>query len=93
MEKFTISNPRQSALNSKWKQEERNKVCKKIGRFMYSKGFPFNAVNNPCQVPMVDAIANFGFRFKPPSIHELITQILKEEMNDINIVGIKPQKA
>ena len=40
---------------------------------MYSKGFPFNAVNNPCYVPMVDAIANIGFRFKPPSIHELMT--------------------
>ena len=60
---------------------------------MYSKGFPLNTINNPCQVPMVDAIANFGFGFKPPSIYQLRTQILKEEMNDINIIGIEPQKA
>ena len=35
---------------------------------------------------MVDAIVNFGPEFKPPSMHELRTWILKEEMNDINIL-------
>ena len=35
MDKFTTSQPRQSTLNSKWKQEERKEVCRKIGRFMY----------------------------------------------------------
>ncbi|RVW81720.1 hypothetical protein CK203_049553 [Vitis vinifera] len=31
MDKFTTSQPRQSTLNSKWKQEERKEVCRKIG--------------------------------------------------------------
>ena len=40
MDKFTTSQPRQSTLNSKWKQKEMKEVCRKIGRFMYSKGLP-----------------------------------------------------
>ena len=47
MDKFTISEPRQSTLNSKWKQEERKEVYRKIGRFMYSKGLSFNTINAP----------------------------------------------
>ena len=35
---------------------------------------------------MVDAIVNFGPEFKPPSMHELRTWILKEKVNDINIM-------
>ena len=34
MDKFTISQAKQSTLNSKWKQEERKEVCRKIGRFI-----------------------------------------------------------
>ena len=51
MDKFTISQPRQSTLNSKWKQEERKEVCRKIDRFMYSKGLPFNTVNDSYWFP------------------------------------------
>ena len=47
MDKFTTSQPHQSTLNSRWKQEERKQVCRKIGRFMYSKGLSFNTVNDP----------------------------------------------
>ena len=35
---------------------------------------------------MVNAIANFGLGFKPPSMHELRIWILKEEVNYINIM-------
>ncbi|RVW97680.1 hypothetical protein CK203_028059 [Vitis vinifera] len=79
MDKFITSQPRQSTLNSKWKQEERKEVCRKIGRFMYSKGLSFNTVNDPYWFPMMGAIANFEPGFKPPSMHELRTWILKEE--------------
>ena len=48
-------------------------MCRKIGRFMYSKGLPFNTMNDPYWIPMMDAVANFGPRFKPPSMHELRT--------------------
>ncbi|RVX13225.1 hypothetical protein CK203_018093 [Vitis vinifera] len=47
---------------------------------MYSKGLPFNTVNDPYWFPMMDVIANFGPGFKPPSMHELRTWILKEEV-------------
>ncbi|RVX06268.1 hypothetical protein CK203_027563 [Vitis vinifera] len=83
MDKFTTSQPRQTTLNSKWKQEERKEVCRKIGRFMYSKGLPFNTMNDPYWFPMIDAVTNFGPGFKPPSMHELRTWILKEEVNDL----------
>ena len=86
MDKFTTSQPRQSTLNSKWKQEERKEVCRKIGRFIYSKGLPFNTVNDPYWSPMTDTVANFGPGFKPPSMHELRTWILKEEVNDLSII-------
>ena len=61
-------------------------VCRKIGRFMYSKGLPFNTVNDPYWIPMMDDVANFGPEFKPPSMHELRTWILKEEVNDLSII-------
>ena len=55
MDKFTTSQARQSTLNSKWRQEKRKEVCRKIGRFIYSKGLPFHTVNDPNCFPMVDA--------------------------------------
>ncbi|RVW97934.1 hypothetical protein CK203_021220 [Vitis vinifera] len=58
MDKFTTSQPRQSTLNSKWKQEEREEML----------------------------LQNFGPWFKPPSMHELRTWILKEEVNDLSII-------
>ncbi|RVW92081.1 hypothetical protein CK203_037088 [Vitis vinifera] len=93
MDKFTTSQPRQSTLNSKWKQEETKEVCRKIGRFMYSKGLPFNTVNDPYWFPMIDVVANFGPEFKPPSMHELRTWILKEEVNDLSIIMEDHKKA
>ena len=50
-------------------------------------------MNDPYWVPMVDAIANFGLGFKPPAMHELRTWILKEEVNDINIMMEEHKKA
>ena len=57
---------------------------------MYSK---FNTMNDPYWVPMIDTIANFEPRFKPPSMHELRTWILKEELNDINIMMEEHKKS
>ncbi|RVW34182.1 hypothetical protein CK203_106000 [Vitis vinifera] len=93
MDKFTTSQSRQTTLNSKWKQEERKEVCRKIGRFMYSKGLPFNIVNDTYWFPMIDAVTNFGPGFKPPSMHKLRTWILKEEVNDLSIIMEDHKKA
>ena len=54
---------------------------------------PINTVNDPYWVPMVDAIENFGLGFKPSSMHELRTWILKKEVNDINIMMEERKKA
>ena len=61
-------------------------MCRKIGRFKYSKGLLFNTIDGPYWFPMIDAIANFGLGFKPPSMHELGTWILKEEVHDVSIM-------
>ena len=61
-------------------------ACRKFGRFMYSKGLPFNTVNDPYWIPMMDIVANFEPGFKPSSMHELRTWILKEEVNDLSII-------
>ncbi|KAK9290647.1 hypothetical protein L1049_008820 [Liquidambar formosana] len=47
---------------------------------------PFNTMNDRCWLPMVDGIAKYGPGFKPPSKHELRTWILKEEVEDINVM-------
>ena len=49
-------------------------MCRKIGRFMHSKGLPFNTVNDPYWFPMMDAVANFLFllTFETISIVESI---------------------
>ncbi|KAJ9698985.1 hypothetical protein PVL29_007853 [Vitis rotundifolia] len=83
MDKFTTSQPRQ----------KRKEVCRKIGRFMYSKGLPFNTMNDPYWFPMIDVVANFGLGFKPPFMHELRTWILKEEVNDLSIIMEDHKKA
>ncbi|XP_028089531.1 uncharacterized protein LOC114289897 [Camellia sinensis] len=93
MDKFASSQARQSTLNSKWKQEERKDVCRKIGRFIYCKALPFNLVNDPYWVAAVDGIANYGPGFKPPSMHELRTWILKAEVEDINVMMEEHKKA
>ena len=84
MDKFTTSLARQSTLNFKWKQKERKEVCRKIGRFVYSKGLPFNTINDPYWFPTVDVIANLAPGFKFPSMHELRIWILKEEVHHVS---------
>ena len=42
---------------------------------------------------MVNAIANFGSGFKPPSMHELRTWILKEEVHDVSTMMEEHKKA
>ncbi|KAI8555885.1 hypothetical protein RHMOL_Rhmol05G0208500 [Rhododendron molle] len=93
MDKFATSEARQSTLNSKWKQDERKEVCRKIGRFIFARAFPFNTVNDPYWAIAVEGIANYGPGFKPPSMHELRTWVLKDEVDDINRMMEEHKKA
>ena len=60
---------------------------------MYSRGLPFNIVNDPYWFSMMDIVANFRLGFKPPSMHELRTWILKEEVDDLSIIMEDHKKA
>ncbi|XP_008221800.1 PREDICTED: uncharacterized protein LOC103321750 [Prunus mume] len=93
MDRFVTLEARQSTLNSAYKQEERKEVCRKIGRFFFSRALPFNIVNDPFWLPMVEGIAAYGVGFKPPSMHELRTWILKEEVGYINTMIEEHKKA
>lgn len=44
MDKYATVEAHQSTLNSKWKQDERKEVCRKIGQFTFARALPFNTV-------------------------------------------------
>ncbi|XP_059305354.1 uncharacterized protein LOC132056964 [Lycium ferocissimum] len=84
LDDFVSAQARQATSNSKWKKEERKEVCQRIGRFFFSSGIPFNIANDPYYLPMFEGVANYGLGFVPPSMHELRTWILKEEVTNIH---------
>ncbi|KAL6498583.1 hypothetical protein OROHE_026524 [Orobanche hederae] len=49
--------------------------------------------NDPYWLPMIDGIAEYGKGFKPPTMHELRTWVLKAEVDDINIIYEDHKKA
>ncbi|KAJ0757892.1 putative transcription factor/ chromatin remodeling BED-type(Zn) family [Helianthus annuus] len=61
-------------------KEHRNQVSKDIGRFFYENGIPFNVANSPSFTSMLRSVGNYGRGLKPPTMHELRTWILKEEV-------------
>lgn len=83
IDQFVSSEARQATLNSKWKKEERKEVCRAIGRFFFGNALSFNLCNSPYFPAMCEAIGKFGPGLKPPSMHEMRTWILKEEVGNI----------
>ncbi|KAG6519021.1 hypothetical protein ZIOFF_022510 [Zingiber officinale] len=75
--RFVSSEPRQTTLNSAYKKDLLVDVKRRVGRFIYSAAFPFNVVNDPYWLSLVEGTAEYGRGFKPPSMHELRTWILK----------------
>lgn len=90
---YVSSEPRQTTLNSAYKKDLLVDVKRRVGRFIYSAALPFNVVNDPYWLPMVEGIAEYGRGFKPPSMHELRTWILKAEVDDINLIYEEHRKA
>ncbi|KAG6479211.1 hypothetical protein ZIOFF_062672 [Zingiber officinale] len=76
---FVSLEPRQTTLNSAYKKDLLVDVKCRVGRFIYSAAFQFNVMNDPYWLPMVEGIAEYGRGFKPPSMEELRTWILKAE--------------
>ncbi|KAL6494356.1 hypothetical protein OROGR_031156 [Orobanche gracilis] len=93
LDNFVKSAPRQTTINSVYKKELLNDVKRRVGRFIYSAALPFNVVNDLYWLPMIDGIAEYGKGFKPPSMHELRTWVLKAEVDDINIIYEDHKKA
>ncbi|KAL6583185.1 hypothetical protein OROMI_005263 [Orobanche minor] len=93
LDNFVKSAPRQTTINSAYKKELLNDVKRRVGRFIYSAALPFNVVNDPYWLPMIDGIAEYGKGFKPPTMHELRTWVLKAEVDDINIIYEDHKKA
>ncbi|KAL6579324.1 hypothetical protein OROMI_009540 [Orobanche minor] len=86
LDNFVKSARRHTTINSAYKKELLNDVKRRVGRFIYSAVLPFNVVNDPYWLPMIDEIAEYGKWFKPPTMHELRTWVLKVEVDDINII-------
>lgn len=61
-------------------KEHRNQVCLDIGRFFYENGIPFNCARSPSYFNMLRSVGNFGRGLKPPTMHELRTWVLDEEV-------------
>ncbi|XP_050380051.1 uncharacterized protein LOC126797469 [Argentina anserina] len=93
LDSFVSSQPRQIVLNEAYKKELRKEVCRMVGHFVFSRVLPFNTVNDPFWLAMVEGIAKYGVGFKPPSMHELRTWILREEVEDIDKYLLEHKKA
>ncbi|KAH6756958.1 hypothetical protein C2S53_009192 [Perilla frutescens var. hirtella] len=72
-------------------KEHINQVCLDIGRFFFENGIPFNCARSPSFVSMCHSIGSYGRGFKVPTMYELRTWILQEEVKTTSIIvdGIK----
>lgn len=61
-------------------KELRSKISLDVGRFFFENAIPFHAVASPSFVNMCRAIGSYGRGYKPPTIHDLRSWILKKEL-------------
>ncbi|PWA82082.1 hypothetical protein CTI12_AA179820 [Artemisia annua] len=62
---------KQTTINEIRKKELRDKACKELANWFYDAGLPFNAINHDSFRIALEAIAQHGTGFKPPSYHEV----------------------
>ncbi|XP_057808409.1 uncharacterized protein LOC131022882 [Salvia miltiorrhiza] len=67
-------------------KEHCSRVCLDIGRFFFENSIPFNCVRSPSFISMVRSIGGYGRGLKPPSMHEMRTWILKEEVKTTSAI-------
>ncbi|KAI0496146.1 hypothetical protein KFK09_022453 [Dendrobium nobile] len=71
-------------------REARRRVCKDIDRFFYENAIQFNFATSHAYYNMIRSVRAFGRGFKPPTMYDLITWILKElESTNRSIEKIK----
>ncbi|KAI0526896.1 hypothetical protein KFK09_002489 [Dendrobium nobile] len=61
-------------------KELRNRVCLDIARFIYENGIPFNVVRSPSWINMLRSVGSYGRGLQLPSMYELRTWMLNEEV-------------
>jgi hypothetical protein len=77
--------PAQTTISATLKPKEgRNYVCLEIAKFFYDCGIPFNAAYSRQFEVAVEAIAQYGYGFKPPTFHELREPLLSRVVKDID---------
>ena len=64
LDNFVAPQPQQTTIENRYKKEERELVVAKIGSCLYANGLPFNLVNNPYWIEMVEEIGKFGMDLK-----------------------------
>ncbi|XP_042521154.1 uncharacterized protein LOC122094419 [Macadamia integrifolia] len=80
----------QSSLRS---NADRKKTNAYVAKWFYEAGIPFNTVKLRSFEEMVEAIAQFGSGYKPPSYHELRVPLLQDEKAQIDYVSSESQYA
>ncbi|KAL0906334.1 hypothetical protein M5K25_024821 [Dendrobium thyrsiflorum] len=63
-------------------REGRRQVCMDIGRFFFENAIPFNVATSPAYFNMLRSVGLYGRGLKAPSMYELRTWILKEELHN-----------
>ncbi|XP_042499920.1 uncharacterized protein LOC122078124 [Macadamia integrifolia] len=76
----------QSSLRSNADREKTNAY---VAKWFYKTGIPFKTVKLRSFEEMVEAIAQFGSGYKPPSYHELRVPLLQDEKAQIDYIKKK----
>jgi len=84
MNKFINLEARKSTLESSYKKVVREKCVRKIARCIYTLGLPFNIIQTPFWMEMIEDVGLFGIGLKQPSLYEIRTQVIKAEVEDID---------
>ncbi|XP_062089765.1 uncharacterized protein LOC133796311 [Humulus lupulus] len=80
----TVAEPTQ--ITPKNAKEMRNKVCMDIGRCFFENALPFHLAKSLSFINMCRSIGNYGRGLKSPSMYELRTWILKEEIKTTDAI-------
>ncbi|KAL5739395.1 hypothetical protein ACOSQ2_028575 [Xanthoceras sorbifolium] len=60
-------------------KERTHKVHQYVAKWVYEAGIPFNAIDNDSFKQVMEAVGQFGPRYKPPSQYQLREPLLREE--------------
>ncbi|XP_021854344.2 uncharacterized protein [Spinacia oleracea] len=90
---FFVTTPSENVLKGRKDRKDifgacekqlRDKTCKAIAKWFFDAGIPFYAATYDSFKGMLDAVAQYGMGFKPPSMHELRVPLLKSEVEEID---------